>query len=104
MTAFSSGACMLLERRKGSSSGRWSSQTIWAKTMCEILAWRRDKDRTGVTDDRPTFQAGDVIDIRPDGWKWGVEERKHPDWVIIKAPRVPVENLMDYMRSDYMPG
>ena len=40
-------------------------------------------------------QIGDVIAVRPDGWKWGKEERL-PNYVVVKVPDMKLEDAKKY--------
>lgn len=40
-------------------------------------------------------QIGDVVVIKPDGWRWGKEECP-PNFVVIKVPGTKVEDLKRY--------
>ena len=50
---------------------------------------------------------GDVIIVKPDGWKWGKREDPkrmaefypgvEPDYVVVKAPGLPVENAEEFI-------
>jgi hypothetical protein len=37
---------------------------------------------TGVVD---AIQAGDIIDVHPDGWPWTDTEKTNPDWRIVQV-------------------
>jgi len=43
-------------------------------------------------------QPGDVIVVRPDGWKWGKAERL-PDFVVVKAPELSMAEAKKYEES-----
>lgn len=51
----------------------------------------------GTTDDM-AWRLGHVIDVKPDGFQWGTQERLPKFW-LIKAPSVSVEETAEYMES-----
>jgi len=44
---------------------------------------------------RGCYKRGDIVDIRPDGWPWGAEERL-PLFVLVKIPGLSVSNVIHY--------
>ncbi len=44
-------------------------------------------------------QKGDIIVVRPDGWKWGRCECL-PDYLVVKLPNVSFEDARHYENSD----
>ncbi len=52
--------------------------------MAEILVLARE--------DAPSYDPGDIIMVRPDGWKWGKKEGP-PLFKVIRVPGVAVEEL-----------
>lgn len=69
--------------------------------MCELLV--RVVDKTNPDDpylDAQLTKRGDVICVQPDGWPWGTEELKNPDWRIIKLPGVNPEALAAFLSPE----
>jgi len=75
--------------------------------MAELLIlarepWNNNLDALKMSvDERERFYArtrkGDIIAIRPDGWKWGREECL-PRFIIFKVPGVDVKDFEAYTR------
>lgn len=73
--------------------------------MAELLIkakepWNNDIDTPKMTkDELVAFNArsrkGDIIVVRPDGWKWGSEECP-PRFVVVKLKGVAVEDVKHY--------
>ena len=67
-------------------------------------AWKADDvDKLSVDEKRSyesRSQIGDVIVVRPDGWKWGKEECL-PNFVVIKIPDLKVEDAKKYEEALY---
>lgn len=69
--------------------------------MCELLV--RVVDKTNPDDpylDAQLTKRGDVICVQPDGWPWGTEELKNPDWRIIKLPGVNPDALAAFLSPE----
>ena len=58
--------------------------------MAELLVRVNDKINTDFYLNCQCTKRGDVIVVQGDGWAWGKEELKNPDWRIIKLPGVTV--------------
>ena len=43
---------------------------------------------------------GDVIAVQPDGWGWGREELRHPDWRIFRWPSVSVSEASVFLSPE----
>lgn len=56
--------------------------------MCEILLRVVDKTNVNLDLSANLLKRGDVVVVREDGWAWGKEELRNPDWRIIKIPGV----------------
>jgi hypothetical protein len=46
------------------------------------------------------MQKGDVITIQDDDWAWSPAERNNPEWAIVKAPGVAVDDLVAFLTAD----
>jgi hypothetical protein len=49
-------------------------------------------------------EIGDIIVVKPDGWKWGAEERL-PTFIVVKAPQIDLaaaENYAEPLRAPWM--
>lgn len=79
--------------------------------MCEILVCVRDMGQTGnIALDSKRPKQGDVIDVHPDGWIWGVCELgqivqgnpngNHPFFRIIKLPNVTVNQASNMLAPE----
>jgi hypothetical protein len=42
-------------------------------------------------------QPGDVIVVRPDGWKWGKRECL-PEFIVVKVPELSIEDAQEYVK------
>lgn len=58
--------------------------------MAELLVRVVDKVNDDPYLDVQCTKRGDVIVVQPDGWVWGAEELKNPDWRIVQAPNISV--------------
>jgi len=47
-------------------------------------------------------EIGDIIVVRPDGWKWGGKEQP-PNYVVISIPDISFEDAKEYEKSLYEP-
>lgn len=65
--------------------------------MCEMLVRVVDKVNDDPYLDAQCTKRGDVIAIQPDGWVWGTEELRNPEWRIIKIPGVPVVQAASFL-------
>lgn len=54
-------------------------------------------------DARGCYKRGDIVDVRPDGFKWGKEERL-PKFVIVKIPGLDAEKVKKYMQPHFETG
>lgn len=67
-----------------------------AKAMCELLLRIANRpDHALAKDANLLLQAGDVVVVMPDGWKWSAVELAHPEWRIIKIPGVAESTFAD---------
>lgn len=69
--------------------------------MAELLV--RVVDKTNPDDpylDAQLTKRGDVICVQPDGWPWGIEELKNPDWRIIKLPGIDPDKLASLLAPE----
>lgn len=69
--------------------------------MAELLV--RVVDKTNPDDpylDAQLTKRGDVICVQPDGWHWGVEERKNPDWRILQLPGIDEDKLASLLAPE----
>lgn len=69
--------------------------------MAEMIVWLVDTplDAETAKNALPNYKAGDVICIKPDGWKWGSSETGCPDWAIVKVPGASVDDLSAYLAA-----
>lgn len=58
--------------------------------MAEIAVVVVDTISSDFYQDCMCYKAGDIIEVLPDGWSWGVEDLRNPNWRILKFPGVPV--------------
>lgn len=65
--------------------------------MCEIAVVVVDTINPDFYLNCKRYKAGDVIDVLPDGWKWGKEELSNPKWRILKFPGIPVEAFSQFL-------
>ncbi len=65
--------------------------------MCEMLVRVVDKVNDDPYLDVQCTKRGDVIAIQPDGWVWGREELRNPDWRIVKVPGVSVTQAAAFL-------
>ncbi len=68
--------------------------------MAELLVRVKDKINEDFYLNCQCTKAGDVICIQPDGWNWGREELKNPDWRIIKMPGVKESDLSAFLQPE----
>lgn len=63
--------------------------------MCEVAI--RVLDKTEPNHPLRAFrsQRGDVIDVRPDGWRWTQRELTSPAWRFVRLPGLPESALAD---------
>lgn len=66
--------------------------------MAELLVLNKSNQR-GDAGDAGRYCRGDVVCVQPDGHKWGSKEGL-PDFVVVKLPGVPAEQLQDLMEPD----
>lgn len=67
--------------------------------MAELLVKAIDaKHDDPVEDARGCYKRGDIVDVRPDGFRWGNEEAL-PKFIIIKCPGIAVNSVQQYMSS-----
>lgn len=58
----------------------------------ELLVRVRNKRTTGDSrQDLTLREAGDVLQVRPDGWNWGAGERCSQDFRVVRVPVTEVE-------------
>lgn len=74
--------------------------------MCEILylaaepkSLRQERTDEDKRWNAGLFRAGDVIAVKPDGWRWGTEELKAP-FGVARLPGVPVEKMEHLLAGD----
>lgn len=68
--------------------------------MAEMLIRMGDKEEKDHTKpDEPGYFKGDIVDIKPDGFKWGIMELDPAAFKIIKIPDKSVEHLRKYIDS-----
>ncbi len=68
--------------------------------MCELLLRVSDKINTDPVLDSKCTKRGDVIVVMPDGWGWGTEELRNPDWRILQLPNVTVEQAASFLSPE----
>lgn len=78
--------------------------------MAELLVkaqepWNNDIDTSKMSKEEliawnARSRKGDIIVVRPDGWKWGRCECP-PDFVVVKLPNVKAEDVAHYEQSLY---
>lgn len=69
--------------------------------MCEILLRVVDKVGTDPYNDAKLLKAGDVVCVQDDGWPWGREELKNPDWRIVKIPSLAVTTATSFLGPEF---
>lgn len=68
--------------------------------MAEMLVRVVDKISADPYLNAKLTKRGDVISVQPDGWVWGKEEQKNPDWRIVKLPGVSVTNASQFVAPE----
>lgn len=69
--------------------------------MAELLIKNFDTTNPDpVKDRRGCIKKGMVIDIRPDGFRWGSSEGP-PNAIILKLPKVDVKDVAKYLEPEY---
>lgn len=68
--------------------------------MAEIIVRVVDKVNRDFYLNCRALKRGDVIEVVPDGWPWGVLDQKNPDWRIFKFPGVPVDDLLAFLAPE----
>lgn len=65
--------------------------------MCEVVLVVEDTtDPDFYVQCGACYQAGDIIEVMPDGFPWQKGELNHPKWRILKFPGVPVEKFLQF--------
>jgi hypothetical protein len=64
--------------------------------MCEIALVVVDTVNEDFYRDCMCYKAGDVIEVLPDGWKWGTLDMKNPNWRILKFPGIDVSQFTQF--------
>lgn len=62
--------------------------------MAELLVMRTTYTRGDPAVDPTLPQAGDVVVVCPDGWKWSAEEQAHPRWSLHRFPKVALADAV----------
>lgn len=70
--------------------------------MAELLVMLEDRARPDAPDRGP--RAGDVVEVRPDGWAWGRVERAAAFFAIVRAPGLTVDEVEDLLEPDVDAG
>jgi len=66
--------------------------------MAEFLIKASDNTHSDpIKDARGCYKKGDIVDVRPDGFRWGREEGP-PKFYIVKMPDLKVEDARKYMQ------
>ena len=69
--------------------------------MAELLIKADDATNPDqVKDLRGCYKKGDVVVVKPDGWKWGKEELNKKKFYILKVPDKSVEELQFLTKED----
>jgi len=69
--------------------------------MAELLIKSSDTTNPDpVKDLRGCYKKGDVVVIKPDGWKWGKEELKKEKFYILRIPDKKPEELEQIVKED----
>jgi hypothetical protein len=68
--------------------------------MSELLVRVVDKINTDFYLNTKCTKRGDVIVVRPDGWAWGSQELANPEWMILRLPKVPIEEAEAMLGSE----
>lgn len=68
--------------------------------MCEILVRVVDKTNPDPYLDVGCTKRGDVIAVVEDGWGWGAEELRNPEWRIVKLPNVPAAMAQNFLAGE----
>lgn len=70
----------------------------WMDSLPQSEIDKMDEDKLRSFNGRS--QIGDVIVVKPDGWKWGKEECL-PNFVVVKIPDLKIEDAEKYQESIY---
>lgn len=68
--------------------------------MAELLVRRVDKTHTDFYLNTKQTKRGDVIVVQPDDWPWGIKELSHPEWIIVRVPKVPMEEFEGLLAAE----
>lgn len=68
--------------------------------MSEFLVRIRDKTNPDPYLNVKCTKRFDVIVVSPDGWPWGSEELRHPDWRIVALPKVTVLQAQNFLSPE----
>ena len=69
--------------------------------MAELLIKSSDTTNPDPVEDlRGCYKKGDVVVIKPDGWKWGKEELKKEKFYILRIPDKKPEDLEQLAKED----
>lgn len=69
--------------------------------MAELLVMVTDKTNADKVLDAQCYKRGDVVAVKPDGWRWGIEELKRTDlFRVLKMPGVDPDTLQDLTVAD----
>lgn len=69
--------------------------------MAELLVRIRDKEpHPDPYIDVKRSKRGDVIAVAPDGWRWGRDELRNPDWRIFKIPGLPMDIAQSFLTPE----
>lgn len=68
--------------------------------MAELLVRVVDKINNDPYLNVKCSKRGDVISVQPDGWVWGKEEYKNPEWRILKFPSVTVSEASAFLGAE----
>lgn len=65
--------------------------------MCEMLVRTVDKVSADPVKDALLSKRGNVIAIKPDGHEWTQRELTNPHWVVVREPKLSIEEAEKYL-------
>jgi hypothetical protein len=68
--------------------------------MCEMLVFVVDRVNDDPILDAKCYKRGDVVVVCEDGWDWSKEEKLNPDWKIVKAKGLSVDDAASFMAPE----
>lgn len=68
--------------------------------MAELLVLAFDTSNPDADLDRMAWKKGHVVDVKPDGWKWGASECLPKFWKV-KLPNISVSQVNKFLAVKY---